>query len=194
MRADAGKMRARADRAQERDLVFPRPFVGGEELSRRFQYFCILQKVQDRLGISEVALGDVEALGDRHLLVELGILRCESEEVLRVDGADGGLEGVRAGHQRVAEQHVEERRRVGGAAGLDDHALEGRDLAARAAAVQVGERLVQRAGVRAAQAPGVEQHDVVGGLRDHRLVEADLAQLVHHHRGVGERGLLQRRG
>src|SRR4029077_3662037 len=81
--------------------------------------------------------------------------------------------------------------RIGGAARLDDHALEARDLAARAAAVEVGERLVERAGVRAAKAPGVEQHDVVGGLRDQDVVQADLAELVDDHRGVGEGGVLQ---
>ena len=56
----------------------------------------------------------------------------------------------------------------------------------------VGKRLVQGAGVRAAEASGVEKHDVVGRLRDHHVVEPDLAELVHHHRRVGEGRVLER--
>src|SRR3954468_21933334 len=47
-------------------------------------------------------------------------------------------------------------------------------------------------GVGPAKAPGIEQDHVVGGLRDQHVVEADLAELVDDHRGVGERGVLQR--
>src|SRR5207244_11447963 len=104
-------------------------------------------KIQYGRGIGNIALADVETLGDGGLLVELGGLRARGEEVLGVDGAHRGLEGVRRGDQRMAEQHVEERRGVRGAARLDDDALEGRDLAARAAAVEVGERLMRRARV-----------------------------------------------
>ena len=112
--------------------------------------------------------------------------------MLGVDGAHGGLESVRRGDQRMAEQHVEKRRGVRGAARLDDDALEARNLAARAAPVEVGECLVERAGVGAAQAAGIEQHHVVGRLGNHHVVEADFAELVHYHGRVGERRVFER--
>ena len=46
-------------------------------------------------GSARSRLGDDDAVGEGRLLVELGILRARGEEVLRVDGADGGLEGSR---------------------------------------------------------------------------------------------------
>ena len=54
------------------------------------------------------------------------------------------------------------------------------------------ERLLQRVAERAAQAAGVEKHDVVlAAAIDEHVIEADLAQLVDDDRGVGERRLAQ---
>jgi hypothetical protein len=111
--------------------------------------------------------------------------------MLCIHDADHGFETVFAGHQRVAEQHVQQRRRVGGAARLDDDALERRHLAARTPEDQVGEGFVQRSGIRTAQAPGIQQHHVVDGLGEDDLVEADPSQFVHDHRAVGECGCAQ---
>ena len=58
--------------------------------------------------------------------------------------------------------------------------------------VQALERLLQRIAERAAQAAGIEEHDVVlAAAVDEHVIEADLAQLVDDDCGVGERGLAQ---
>ena len=57
--------------------------------------------------------------------------------MLRVDGGDDALELVVVLDDRLGEQRVDHRRRVGEPRGLDHDACEGRDLAALAATEQV---------------------------------------------------------
>ena len=64
-----------------------------------------------------------------------------------------------------------------------------------AAVVEIAQQPLQRldevAAQRAAQAARRQQHDVVVDLLDQEMIEADLAELVDDHRGVGERGIAQ---
>ena len=111
--------------------------------------------------------------------------------VHRVHHRDHAFERVAQGEIGVVEHRVQDRRRVGEAGGLDHDAPEGRDAAVVALAQQVLERRDEVAAHRAAEAAGGEQdHALVHGL-DEEVVEADLAELVDDHDGVGERRVLQ---
>jgi len=83
-------------------------------------------------------------------------------------------------------QRVDQRQRIGEARGLDDHALEGRDLAAQPAVVQPFQAVMQRAVGRAAQAPGVEHDDVLVRALEQHVVQRHRAEFVHDHGRVGE--------
>src|SRR5204862_5614198 len=95
--ANAGKVFAPRDPAAgiQGDFVLPLLCPRGKELRRCVQDFRfgveLLQEIQCRRWIGEVALGDVDALGYGGLLVELRIFGARGEGDLRVDGADRGL-------------------------------------------------------------------------------------------------------
>ena len=88
-------------------------------------------------------------------------------------------------------------RGIGEARCLDHHALEVRHLAALALHHHAPQGLLQVAARDAAQAAIAEQHGLVGARAHQRVVDADGAELVHHHRGPcafrrGEKALEQR--
>ena len=79
------------------------------------------------------------------------------------------------------EQHG---RRVGQAAGLDEHAAKWLDLPAQRQHEQVPQRIDHRAADRAAQAAALDQHDVVLGQAHQVVVHAHVAILVDDHHRV----------
>ena len=76
---------------------------------------------------------------------------------------------------------MQDRRRIGEAGGLDDHALERQDAVVVALAQQVLERRDQIAAHGAAQAAGGEQHHALVDFFHQQMIEADLAELVDDH-------------
>ena len=94
-------------------------------------------------------------------------------------------------HERVGEERVHDRRRVGDSGRLDDDAPEGGDLARVRAVEQVAQLVGQVAAQRAADAAAREQHRPLVDAAQEVMVEADLAELVDDHRRLGELGPAQ---
>ena len=81
--------------------------------------------------IGHIDLGEQEPVGHGRLLDGLLVIVERAGAVHAVDRRDHPVEAVARGQQRIGHQRVQDRRRVGEAGGLDHHALERRDLAAR---------------------------------------------------------------
>ncbi len=77
---------------------------------------------------------------------------------------------------------MHDRCRIGQATGFDEHAIEIDDLAGTPLDEQLAQRLLQIGPHRAAQAAVGQQSHRLGGIGQQRVVDADLAELVHDHR------------
>ena len=149
--------------------------------------------------IGDVDLGQQDAVGDGGLLYGLLVIVERARAVDAVDRRHHAVEAVARGEQRVGHQRVQDGRGIGQAGGLDHHALERRDLAARALEEQLAHGAHEVAAHRAAQAARVQRHHAfVVGLLDQQMVEANLAELVDDDGGVGQFGpaqqLVEQRG
>jgi hypothetical protein len=146
----------------------------------------------------EVGLAEHDPVGDRHLPAGLGVLAQRHAARGGIGQRDDGLHVVLPREGPFAEEGLQHRHRVVRAGKLQHHALEGRHGATCAVGEQRPEGLLEVRAHRAAEAPVAEQGDLaLGGGREQRLVDADLAELVHHDGGVAallalEQGLHQR--
>lgn len=87
---------------------------------------------------------------------------------------------------------MQDRRRISQARRLDHDSVEGQ-FARRAPVDQPFQRLQQIAAHRAAHAAGGQEHRLLPRLDDQVVVEADIAELVHHHGDAARRGIAQKR-
>ena len=109
----------------------------------------------------------------------------------RVDQRHHAVEPEAEAEIGVARQQGQDRRRIGEPGRFDDDAADLGDAAIVEAAQQVLESDDQVAAHRAADAAGGQRDDVVLGPLDEKMVEADLAELVDDHRGLGEGVVLE---
>jgi hypothetical protein len=86
------------------------------------------------------------------------------------------------------------RRRIRQPGGLDDDAVEIRDLSDPAPREQVAQGLLQVGAHRAADATVGQQRDVLGRHGDQLMVDADLADFVDHHCCVAHVGVAHQAG
>ena len=70
--------------------------------------------------------------------------------------------------------------------------VEARNLPGLASVIEIVERGDQIAEHGAAQAAVLQHHDGVVALRRQRMIEADFAEFVDHHRGIRHRRIAQR--
>ena len=103
--------------------------------------------------------------------------------MLRIHDHDGAAIGIALGQEAIVLQREQHGRRVGQAAGLDEHAAKV-DLPAQRQHEQVPQRIDHRAADRAAQAAALDQHDVVLGQAHQVVVHAHVAILVDDHHRV----------
>ena len=87
---------------------------------------------------------------------------------------------------RVRAEGEEDRRGVREPCGLDDQPAVGRNLAPGAPAVERDDRVLEVAPDGAAEAAALQQHRVLVHRLDQKVVEADGAELVDQHRGIGQ--------
>ena len=142
---------------------------------------------------AQVRLGHDDAVGQAQLSHGLGVFVEFGLAEQGVERRDDALEAEVARHERVAQQRLQRGRGVDESAGLDHHPREGRQQAAQAPGMQVEQGVTQRAEQAAAQASGIEQHDVLGGARDEQVIEADVAEFVDDHHRVAQPRVAQRR-
>ncbi len=147
-----------------------------------------LERVERR-GVGEIRLREDEHVGRCRLLHALRA----AEPMLAVDGRHDAVELVVVRHERVGEERVHDRGRVGDPRRLDDDTPKGRDLACIRAVEQVAQLVGQIAAQRAAHAAAGEQHGALVDAAQEVMVEPDLAQLVDDHRGLRELGAAQQR-
>ena len=139
----------------------------------------------------EIGLGDDDPLGDGRLLHRFAMRIERGGAVDRIDHRHHAFDRVAHRQIGMIEHRMQDRRRIGEAGGLDDHALERQDAAVVALAQQVLERRDEVAAHGAAQAAGGEQnHALVDGFHQ-QVIEADLAELVDDHHRVLQRRILQ---
>ena len=113
-----------------------------------------LEAAYHRSRLGEVALRHDERVGDRRLLQRLAA----AQAVDGVDRRHHGLERVVMADDRLGEERVDDRRRVGQTGGLDHHAAKRRNLAALAPAQEIPQLVGQVAAQRAADAARTEEH------------------------------------
>ena len=150
---------------------------------------CLERLLRGRLG--EVGLGQQQAVRHRRLLYRLGLSVERAGPVDRIDRRHDAIQHVARRHNRLSHQGVQDRRRIGEPGGLDRHTGEERDLAFDPVDEQIGQGVDDVIAHRAAEAPAVEQHDVLARPLDEEMVETDLAELVDDDRGRGHVGLFQ---
>ena len=116
------------------------------------------------------------------------------ERAEAVDGIDGrhhAGEREALGQAGIAHQRVQDGRRIGEPAGLDDDALERRHPALVAPPQDVLQRQHQVAAHRAAQAARLQLDEALLAGLDQIVVEPDLAELVDDHGRAREGGRLE---
>src|SRR4051794_24502326 len=106
------------------------------------------------------------------MLVEL------ARAVHRVDRRYDRVEPEKMAQQRIVEQELHDRRRIGEPGRLDQDTSEGRHLAAVALHQEVPERLFEVAAYRAADAAARHDRNLALDGGDQQMVERDLAELV----------------
>ncbi len=94
------------------------------------------------------------------------------------------VEPVVVADHRVVEQELQDRRGVGEAGRLQQHAIERRRLALGATAGDVAQGPVEVALDGAADAARLQQHHVAADRLHEQVIEADLAELVHQHQAA----------
>jgi hypothetical protein len=144
----------------------------------------------ERVGL-QVGLRHQQPVGERDLLAGLGMPVELARGVHRVDRGHHAGERAEVRHQRVVQQHLHHRRRVGEPGGLDDDAPERRDVAGVAAREQLSDRALEVRTQRAAHASALQHHHLALDGVDQQVVQPDRAELVDDHRGVAELGLLE---
>ena len=143
------------------------------------------------LGCHQIGLGQHQPVGQRDLLCRF-IMRVEGgERVRRVDRGDDTIQRDQIAQPYLLHQQRHDRRRIGKAGGLDGDAPIGRDRARPATLVQRLDGIDQIAAHGAADAAAFQQHRILEGGLDQQMIEADLAEFVDDHRGVGHAGMLE---
>ena len=149
-----------------------------------------VERGQRRLQLSgnrrEVGLRDHQCVGHRRLPRRLGKAGERRGAVLGVDHRYHPAEPQPRIQHRIGAERVEDRRRVGEAAGLDDDAAERPHRAGIAPLDEVAEGARHILAHRAAQAPaGQLQHRTLDEIHE-VMVDRHRADLVDDDRGVGE--------
>ena len=106
--------------------------------------------------------------------------------------ATTAADAIKPGQRRIGQEGLDERRRIGEPRRLDHDVIEARNLAVLARVIEIVQRGDEIAEHGAAQAAVLQHHDGVVALRGEHVIEADLAELVDHHRRVGHRRIAQR--
>ncbi len=143
---------------------------------------------RQRRRVGEIALGQDDAVGERHLPSRLRHPLDVAGAVDRIDDGDERLQMKFAAERAVGGKSLQHRPRVGQARSLDDHPREARHRTAGAVGEQGAQGLLQIGAHVAAQAAIAEQDRDVAARPQQRLVDADLAELVDDDRGVGPFG------
>ena len=143
------------------------------------------------IGIRQVRLGHHDPIGHGRLFHRLLVHVQRRHTVDRVQRGNDTVESVAVHQARIVDQGVYDRRRIGQARGLHHDPLERRQLPRHAAALQVAQGLDQVAAHGAAQTAAVQLDDRLLGRSHQQMVQADLAELVDHHRRSGHRRILQ---
>ena len=133
----------------------------------------------------QVGLAEEQAVGHRHLLDGLGVLRELAGAVRDIDHGDDAVDAETFGDEEVFHQRVDHRRRIGQTGRLDEHAADWRDLAVQAAQEEVGQAARQVAAHRAAEAAGVEHDQLFVDFGDQVMIHRDAAEFVDQYGRVG---------
>ena len=164
------------------DDVHRDPWIQGVHAPREPLERCIVHQIR---------LGEQNAVRDGNLLDRLEVVLELLLRVERVDDADDPVETKKGLHVLVLDQGLHHGHRVRDAGGLDDDPLERRDLARDAARDELLQRGAQVAAQRAAQTPVVQEDGLVDRRVHEQVIESHLAELVHDHRSVRRRRMMQ---
>ena len=145
-------------------------------------------QLPDRRRVGEIALGQDDAVGERHLLCRFGHVVDIAGAGDRVDDGHQRLQMELAAERAVGGKSLQDRPRIGQARGFDDHPRKARHSTPGPVGEQRAQGFLEIGAQIAAQAPVAEQHGRVAARAQQGLVDADLAELVDDDRGVGALG------
>ena len=148
-------------------------------------------QLRNRIGSGEVGLGHQQTVGEGRLLDCFRVLADLLRAVNGIDGGDHGVEPQIMADQRIIQQELYDRRRIGEPGGLHQHARKGRHLAAVALDQEVAQRLFQIAPQGAADAAARQNRDLAVDRLDQQMVEPDLAEFVDDDGAVPHAGVTQ---
>ena len=125
---------------------------------------------------NEVGLVEQDDVGEADLLAHFARVVEVEDDMLRIDDSDDAVEDEGFFHLGVGEEGLRDGAGIGQAGGLDQHEVE-----LVAALAQLGEDADEVAAHAAADAAVVELEDLLVGLDDELVVDADLAEFVLDH-------------
>jgi len=152
----------------------------------------------DRLRLRAFGFREDQPIGKERLaeLGAFGIERGSTEQ--RINDRHHRVEAIAPGQQRRFGKELQDRPGLGEAAGLDHDPRKRGNRAVGDPTLEPHKRFGQVSAHLAAHAAAGQQHHVFARGFDQRVVDADIAELVDHHRRIAdrasfERGIEQRR-
>jgi len=143
-------------------------------------------QLRQRFRVHQLALADDQPVRQQGLPVCRTVVSQCGHAKLRIDYCDQCIETEAPAECRRFGKQLQDRAGFGQTAGFDNHPLEPRVLAQRGAALELQQGHRQIGAHLAADAAAGQQHHVFAGGLDQIIVDADGAELVDHHRHVGE--------
>ena len=150
--------------------------LGMQDLGHRVHGAHLTLQLDQFVGRHQIGLVEHDAVGEGDLLLGLGGVMEVQGDVLGVDEGDDAVEAEALLDLVVAEEGLRDGARIGEAGGLDQHVVE-----LVPALHQLTEDPDEVAPDGAAEAPVVHLEDLLVGLDDEFIVDADLAEFVLDH-------------
>ena len=126
----------------------------------------------------QIALGDQQPVGQRHLLHRFILMVELMDGVGGIDRRHYGIEPQEMRDQWVVQQQLHDRRRICQAGGLDQNPAKWRHLATIAPYQQCAQRLLQIAANCAANTAAREHRHLAIDALDQQMIETDFAVFV----------------
>ena len=150
--------------------------LGIQDLGHRVHGTHLTLQLGQFVGRHQIGLVEHDAVGEGDLLLGLGGVVEVQGDVLGVDEGDDAVEAEALLDLVVAEEGLRDGARIGEAGGLDQHVVE-----LVPALHELAEDPDEVAPDGAAEAPVVHLEDLLVGLDDEFVVDADLAEFVLDH-------------
>ncbi len=174
----AGNVDARMPRRPQQPARIEPCRRRGADCGGRISFRQQPRHARHRCRLDKIGLADHKAVGHHHLA--LGLRHAVQIGLNRGSVGNGyhRFQMEFAADAAVGDEGLQDRRRIGKAAGFNDNAVKTGNGAGRRLGQQLGERFGEIAAHAAAQTAIAQQHDVFAGAAKNGIVDADIAEFV----------------